>query len=159
MDKNIKKILDTIKLNDSYYKYFEDTSLEKLKVLTKEKKWEIYIKTINMFPLEVITELYERIDLLDKKVKEKTLIFNFTNKDINIYKEYFTLIINNLKKIRLKEFYLDKIFIDNDSLYLKATNSLEKDKLDKILDKVSLMYKNLGYYKDIEVRLIEDDKV
>ena len=159
MDKNIKKILDTIKLNDSYYKYFEDTSLEKLKVLTKEKKWEIYIKSINMFPLEVITELYERIDLLDKKVKEKTLIFNFTNKDINIYKEYFTLIINNIKKIRLKEFYLDKIFIDNDSLYLKATNSLEKDKLDKILDKVSLMYKNLGYNKDIEVRLIEDDKV
>ena len=49
MDKNIKKILDTIKLNDSYYKYFEDTSLEKLKVLTKEKKWEIYIKSINMF--------------------------------------------------------------------------------------------------------------
>lgn len=105
MDKNIKKILDTIKLNDSYYKYFEDASLEKLKVLTKEKKWEIYIKSINMFPLEVITELYERIDLLDKKVKEKTLIFNFTNKDINIYKEYFTLIINNIKKIRLKEFY------------------------------------------------------
>ena len=88
MDKNIKKILDTIKLNDSYYKYFEDTSLEKLKVLTKEKKWEIYIKSINMFPLEVITELYERIDLLDKKVKEKTLIFNFTNKDIKIYKAY-----------------------------------------------------------------------
>ena len=159
MDKNIKKILDKINLNDSYYKYFENASLEKLKVLTKDKKWEIYIKNIDMFPTEVLNELYERIDLLDKKVKEKTLIFNFTNKDINKYKDYFNIIINNIKKIRLKEFYLDKIFIDNDNLYLKATNSLEKDKLDKILDKVSLMYKNLGYYKDLEVRLIEDDKV
>ena len=159
MDKNIKKILDKINLNDSYYKYFENSSLEKLKVLTKDRKWEIYIKNIDMFPTEVLNELYERIDLLDKKVKEKTLIFNFTNKDINKYKDYFNIIINNIKKIRLKEFYLDKIFIDNDNLYLKATNSLEKDKLDKILDKVSLMYKNLGYYKDIEVRLIEDDKV
>ena len=159
MDKNIKKILDKINLNDSYYKYFENASLEKLKVLTKDKKWEIYIKNTDMFPTEVLNELYERIDLLDKKVKEKTLIFNFTNKDINKYKDYFNIIINNIKKIRLKEFYLDKIFIDNDNLYLKATNSLEKDKLDKILDKVSLMYKNLGYYKDLEVRLIEDDKV
>ena len=159
MDKKIKKILDKINLNDSYYKYFENASLEKLKVLTKDKKWEIYIKNIDMFPTEVLNELYERIDLLDKKVKEKTLIFNFTNKDINKYKDYFNIIINNIKKIRLKEFYLDKIFIDNDNLYLKATNSLEKDKLDKILDKVSLMYKNLGYYKDLEVRLIEDDKV
>ena len=123
MDKNIKKILDKINLNDSYYKYFENASLEKLKVLTKDKKWEIYIKNTDMFPTEVLNELYERIDLLDKKVKEKTLIFNFTNKDINKYKDYFNIIINNIKKIRLKEFYLDKIFIDNDNLYLKATNS------------------------------------
>ncbi len=159
MDKNIINILDKIEFDKEKYSYFEDSKVQKVKVFNSINTWHIFIDKVNLLPVEILYELYNKISSLDDNVSNIEIIWNIENPDINIYLSYYDFIIDGIKGLKLKDLYKDKLFIKDDNLMIKASNELEKRKIEKLIPKLNEIYNDLGYSKGIIMEYEEDTSI
>ena len=150
MDKNTERLLDKIEMNKEYYPYFYDAKITKVKVYSETNTWDIFIDKNDLLPLDVFKELYDKLPLLDKSVKEISIIWNINNKDINMYLEYFNyLLITCKSKVKLIDNFLDKASINDDKLEIEYTTLIGENKLKKLIPILESKYKLLGYENGI----------
>ena len=160
MEEKMKILLDKINIDETSYQYFNDAKITKIKVNSKNDSWCIFINKENLLPLNIYEELEEKKYSLDKNAESIEFVFNIENTDINIYKEYYDYLLKLLKEdLVVLEIYKDSLIIEDDKLVLVATNAVEKKKLNKVLEKINMFYKKIGYDKDIEIIEKHDDKV
>ena len=152
MDEKIKILLDKINIDKDSYQYFNDAKITKIKVNSKSDSWNVFIDKDNLLPLEIYEELEEKKFDLDKNASKIEFIFNIKNIDNNLYLDYYQYLLKLLKKdLRVLDLYKDSMKLEDDFLLLVATNDVEKNKLDKVIDKVNNFYKKIGYNFNIEV--------
>ena len=118
MDKNIINILDKIEFDKEKYSYFEDSKVQKVKVFNSINTWHIFIDKVNLLPVEILYELYNKISSLDDNVSNIEIIWNIENPDINIYLTYYNFILDKIKGLKLKDLYKDKLFISEEDCEL-----------------------------------------
>ena len=160
MDDKMKILLDKINIDENSYQYFNDAKISKIKVNSKSDAWCIFINKKDLLPIEIYEELEDKKFCLDKNAESIEFVFNIENKDINIYKEYYSYLLKLLKEdLIVLDLYKDSLIIEDDKLLLIATNAVEKRKLNNVLEKINKFYKKLGYDKEIELTLKHDDKV
>ena len=160
MDNNIVRLLDKIEFSKDNYKYFEDAKINKVKVFSTINTWHILIDKEELLPKEILEELYEKINLLDNNVSQIDVIFNVEKKNINTYLDYYPVILNKIKEvIKLPNKYIDNMKIEDDRLVLIANNLVEEKKLLRVLPNIEDCYKDLGYSKSIEVKLVHEDNI
>ncbi len=152
MDEKIKILLDKINIDEKSYQYFDDAKINKIKVNSKSNSWNIFIEKDNLLPLEVYEELEDKKYELDKNASKIEFIYEIKNIDNNLYLDYYQYLLKLLKKdLRVIDLYKDSMKLEDDFLVLVATNDVEKQKLDKVIDKVNNFYKKIGYNFNIEV--------
>ena len=152
MDDKIKILLDKIGIDSNNYQYFNDAKITKIKVNSKSDSWNVFIDKDNLLPLNIYEELEEKKYVLDKNAEKIEFIFNIKNIDNNLYLEYYQYLLKQLKKeLRVIDLYKDSMKLEDDFLLLIATNDVEKQKLDKVCEKVNNFYKKIGYNFNIEV--------
>ena len=150
MDKNTERLLDKIEMNKEYYPYFYDAKITKVKVYSETNTWDIFIDKNDLLPLDVFKELYDKLPLLDKSVKEISIIWNINNKDINMYLEYFNYLLMTCKtKVKLIDNFLDKASINDNKLEIEYTTLIGENKLKKLIPILESKYKLLGYENGI----------
>ena len=160
MEEKIKILLDKINIDEDSYQYFNDAKLTKIKVNSKTNNWNVFIKKDNLLPVKIYEELENKKNLLDENANKIEIIFEIKNQDINIYLEYYRYILNNLKEdLRVLEIYEDCMKIEDDFLVLVVSNEIEKEKLEKVLPKITEFYKRIGYNFNIDIIMRHEDNI
>ena len=96
MDKNITNILDKIEFDKEKYSYFEDSKVQKVKVFNSINTWHIFIDKVNLLPVEILYELYNKIGSLDENVSNIEIIWNIESPDISVYLSLLNKLAPNL---------------------------------------------------------------
>ena len=160
MDDKIKVLLDRINIDEASYQYFNNAKITKIKVNSKIDSWQVFIEKDNVLPLEVYEELESKKMDLDKNASSIDFIFDIKNIDVNTYLDYYKYLLKLLKNdLRVLEIYEDCMKIEDDFLVLVTSNEIEKEKLEKCLDKINSFYKRLGYKFNIEVVMRHEENV
>ena len=152
MDDKIKILLDKINIDEKSYQYFSSAVLTKIKINSKKNSWVVYIDIDNLLPIEIYEEVENKKNLLDKNASSIDIVYNVKNKNLKLYKNYYSTILNNLKKeLKAPELYEDCMNIQDDKLILIVSNSQEQMKLEKVFPKIKKFYKRLSYDDNIEI--------
>ena len=160
MEEKLELLLNKINMDKETYPYFLSAKLEKIKIHRKTKSIEIFISNKTPFPLEVIKELEEKKDNLDKTAQKTEIILDIETIDLNTYLSYYPYILDQVKdKLKVLEIYSDAMKVEDGFLTLIATGDVEKNRLEECLDKINELYKHLGYRFNIEVVLRHEKNI
>ena len=152
MDDKIKILLDKINIDEKSYQYFSSAVLTKIKINSKKNSWVVYIDIDNLLPIDLYEEVESKKNLLDKNASSIDIVYNVKNKNLELYKNYYSAILNSLKKeLKAPELYEDCMNIQDDKLILIVSNSQEQMKLEKVFPKIKKFYKRLSYDDNIEI--------
>ena len=160
MEEKIKILLDKINIDENSYQYFIDAKMTKIKVNTKTNSWNIFIEKDNLLPVEIYKEVEEKKNLLDENAKNIEIIYDIKNKDNEIYLSYYKYLLELISDdLGVAAIYEDCMKLENDFLVLVVSNSMEKDKLEKCLNKITNFYKKIGYNFNIDIEVRHDDNI
>ncbi len=159
MDKKVSILLDKVNMKQEYYPYFEDITLEKIKVNTKKNEWKVYLQGKELLPVFVYQELEDQKHLLDENASI-TFFFESKEKNLETYLSYYPYLLQKLKKeLTVIEIYKDSLQIQEDSLTFVVTNEVEKEKITSCMEKIAFFYQTLGYQKEIPITLHHEDHI
>ena len=152
MDDKIKILLDKINIDEKSYQYFSSAVLTKIKINSKKNSWIVYIDIDNLLPIDLYEEVESKKNLLDKNASSIDIVYNVKNKNLELYKNYYSTVLNSLKKeLKAPELYEDCMNIQDGKLILIVSNSQEQMKLEKVFPKIKKFYKRLSYDENIEI--------
>ncbi len=158
MDEKIEVLLKKINIDKENYQYFSDSKITKIKINSKNNAWNIFIEKDNLLPVNVLEELLSKKYLLDEKASSIEIIFDIKNPDINTYLSYYNYLLRDLKDdLKVLEIYEDSLKEEDNSLVLMVNNLYEKERLDLVLGKINVFYHKLGYAKDIDIVVHEEN--
>ncbi len=157
MDEKLKVLLMKEEIENKYISFFATSKLQRIVVSPKNKTWTIYIENEKMYPKEVIKVLEENKYKLDSLAKDIRFIYLFEQKDMETFHSYYPLVLSHLKEeIKVLEIYQDKLVLEDNKLILIASNKIEQEKLNSILNQFNRYYHDLGYEEDIKIELREE---
>ncbi len=160
MDEKIQILLDKINIDEDSYQYFYDSKITKIKVNSRIDSWLIFIEKDELLPIQIYEELENKKRELDKNASSIEFVFKIKNQDLNSYVSYYPYLLQKLKKeLRILEIYENCLQIENDFLVLVVSNELEKERLEKCLDKIADFYKRLDYKFNIEVIIKQEENI
>ena len=160
MDEKIKILLDKINIDENSYQYFSDALLKRIKINSHNNSWLIFIEKEELLPIEVYEELENKKGNLDEHASNIEFIFTIKNQDLNSYVSYYPYLLQKLKKeLRILEIYEGCLQIDNDFLVLVVSNELEKERLEKCLDKITTFYKRIDYKFNIDIVIKQEENI
>ncbi len=160
MDEKIQILLDKINIDEDSYQYFYDSKITKIKVNSRIDSWLIFIEKDELLPIQIYEELENKKRELDKNASSIEFVFKIKNQDLNSYVSYYPYLLQKLKaELRVLEIYENCLQIENDFLVLVVSNELEKERLEKCLDKIADFYKRLDYKFNIEVIIKQEENI
>ena len=160
MDEKIKILLDKISYSEDKYSYFSHAKLSKIVVNKNKSTWVIYIENDDYFPLDVVEELEEKINLLDPSTDNFKIVYNIKNKDNSYLVNYYPYLLKILKNdLVVLEIYKECLKYENDKLILVVSNTIEESKLDGCLEKIEKFFKKFGYEEAIDIVIRKDENV
>ena len=160
MDDKIKILIDKIGIDEEHYTYFNDAKITKIKVNSKTNSWNIFIDKDELLPIDIYEELESKKMNIDPNVKKIEIIFNIKNINLNTLLSYYKYLLVLLKKdLKVLEIYEDCLRVEDDKLVLITTTEVEKERLEKVLNKITKFYKKLSYETPIEIVLRHEDNV
>lgn len=155
MEKNIKLLLDKINFDKEKYDFFNNAKLIKMKLFKTDGVLELYIKIDNMIEPDVYKELCDKIYILDRRIKKAYFFFDVENIDIELYKRYFSVVLDILKEKISKNLFINSINIKDNKLVILYSNKFEEEKLKSNIERINKIYNSLGYKDEI---LLEENK-
>ena len=160
MDDKIKILLDRLQIRNDHYPSFYGSKLTKIKVNKKNNSCIIYITNDKMYDVDIIRELDANKNLIDKSISNVEIVYDFKEKDNNIYLSYYSFVLEKVKDIlRVIEIYKDKLKIQDNKFVLVANNKVEETKLNNALPKINEIYHSLGLETDLQVVYQEEHSV
>ena len=112
----------------------------------------------NPLDLESLKLFEKNIYNIDNTLKSINIYFDNSNNDIEIYKSYYSYILDKLKGKMSKNLFLNSIKIKDNKLVLIYNNKLEKTELENNLEEINNIYTKLGYKEDLLLIENEDKK-
>ena len=160
MNDKIKILLDKIGIDEDHYTYFNDAQITKIKVNSKSNSWNIFIDKEELLPIDIYEELESKKMSIDPNVKKIEIIYNIKNINLNTYLSYYKYLLSLLKSdLKVLEIYEDCLKIEEDKLLLVVSNEAEKEKLEKVLNKINKFYKKLSYDNNIDIIIRHEDNI
>ena len=152
-----------IKINYPKEKYdnFKNAKIDKIVGNHDKTKYIFYIIIDSMLSA---FDYLEFMDLLEKSYDELLSIealFTVLNKKDSDIKDYYKILIKKIADAsKLIEGLADlKIEVTDNNLVISALNLAQQLRIDDIKDKLSLLYKKIGYEVNISVNIIDDNKI
>lgn len=160
MDDKITVLLEKINIDKENYQYFSSAKLNKIKVYSKNNSWDIFISNPVPFPLDIIKELELKKHELDESATNINFIFDIQNINLETYVSYYPYVLEQVKEnLKVLEIYEDCLKMEDGFLVLVVTTEIEQERLESCLDKISTIYKKLGYPFNIEIKLCREESI
>ncbi len=160
MDNKLTKLLEEIKLDEEYLKYFDNAKINRVEVYDNNKLWLFIIETQNNINTAVYNDLYVKLKNKFNKISTIDLIINPRNIELSLLEEHYNDIIVSYctKNKSLCSLNDKKVNIENNKLQISAYNKIEYANIKKISNDLKNDLRRRGYYID-EVKInIEDNK-
>ena len=158
MDAKLNSLLTKIKLDEEFFKYFENGKLEQIIANTNKTKYNFVISLEKHLDVEVYNELLNKVLLSFPGFEEIKVILKIEKMGDN-YKAYFDYFIDLYSKESplLQTFKNNKMYVENNNLIIEVGNLAEKMKLNSIIDKLKLNYRYVGYdFEKISININSD---
>ena len=158
MQKEVSILLDKMGIDYTNSSFFDSLKLEKVVVEEKSGEWDIYLNNEALLDVEAYKELEENKDKLGKA----NIYYDITSIDNNILLSYYKTLLELAKEkneLSILEPYLSNLILEDDNLLLVASNTIEERRLIKIKDIITPYYKRLGYSKDIDIVVRENESI
>ena len=149
MDKKLQIFLDQIHLEEEYYPLFETASLKKIVVNRNQKQWIVFMNLSSFLPVEVYFSIEEKKHALTEN--EVTMIYDVKNKDVMPLLNGFSLVLDRIPHLALKERYLDALREKDGQLFLVANNKVEAIRLESLQPEIEKVYASFGYSEEIPI--------
>ena len=150
VDEKLNRFLTSININENYLNYFNEASLKEVLLDKKKNKITLIIEMESLIPLDVFDELCKKGKNLPgvEKTHFKFIIKNNTLLLKEYFNYYFTLLI--IKCPMLESINKDKITIDNNIINIEVLNTIEKEKIEMVSEKIEIFLTDMGF-DDIEI--------
>ena len=158
MQKEVSILLDKMGIDYTNSSFFDSLKLEKVVVEEKSGEWDIYLNNETLLDVEAYKELEENKD----KLGQANIYYDITYIDNNILLSYYKTLLELAKEkneLSILEPYLSNLILEDESLLLVASNTIEERRLNKIKDIITSYYKRLGYSKDIDIVVRENESI
>jgi len=158
MDEKLRILLTKEEIDDTYISSFTDSKLERIVVSKKNKTWTIYLQNNEMYPKEIIRELEKNKYKLDSNATEIHFVYHFDQIDNNTLLDYYPVVLDFLKDdLKVLEIYQNKLVLEENQFILTASNKIEYERLNEVLEKINQYYHNFGYSKEITLELRQEE--
>ena len=161
MNNKLEKLLKQINLEDSFYSYFNNASLEKIVGNSNKDSYAFFINNEEILPIDVYASLCHKLDETFKDIKNKTIKLSVKNKNYSLIADYFKYFTEELSQDNhtlLSLIDLDVVF-EGDKFYISFDNQASLNLFRKYEDKYIKMYENAGYENvkfEIEANIKEE---
>ena len=160
MEEKMKILLDKIAIDENSYPFFSDAEIERIKVNSRAKTWDIFLKKDKLLPKEVLEEFLTKLHILCEEAKKITVIWNVEEKNIDTYVSYYPFLLSLLKDdLTVTDMFNDSLHVEDNKLLLVVSNQIEEEKIRKVLSKINSFYHNLGYEGEIDVVCRHEDNI
>ncbi len=160
MESDLKRFLDSIKLDKSFYDSLEDASIEKVYFHRDKKNYEVIIKNDTILPFNTCKALKEASK---NKINGKDdVVINYIYKvlDSNDILNFMKSLFTELKSLKpsLSSITNDDITISDEIITIYVSNKSEEDSLKKEVKSLLKELSSYGLY-DLEINIsISEEK-
>ena len=161
MNNKLEKLLKQINLEDEYFTYFNNASLEKIIGNSAKDSYIFLINNDETFPVEIYKSMNEKLSETFKDIKNKTIKLTIKNKNYSLisdYFRYFTEELSHDNHTMLSLMDLDVVF-EGDKFFTSFDNQASLNLFRKNEDKYLKLFENAGYNDvkfEIEVNIKEE---
>lgn len=150
MNDNLKKLINKMELEETYYHYFDNGSLNRI-ICNKEKTEYTFIIDIDStLPVDVYQLFIENIKNAYMDIAKIIVAFKVKKENYELISEYFKYLMTrySIKCPVLMTFKDNKVSIENNKLHIIVNNIAEENKLLSLEKKIVLDYKRMGFIID-----------
>ncbi|HOO67939.1 MAG TPA: PolC-type DNA polymerase III [Bacilli bacterium] len=154
MQDKLKTLFEKINLDEEYYHYFNDATLDKIVISKKNKTCCFKLTLKDMLPLDFYLIFLNLLkdSFLDKdKIEEVSISFNYENINYDYLIDYYKLSIENLNTKASKIFIDNAVILEDNKIKIEVLNKVEESKLKKYIDKIKDNMESFGFKNDIEI--------
>ena len=159
MNEKLEKLLNQIGVPAEYIGIFKNSYVEKVEVNKEQNSFNFIIKTDTIPNIEVYNNI---LDNLKKEFNKKTeLEFDYDGQDYTNIESYLNDIISNYSKksIRYKVFENRELQTNNNHIFFKVYNTIEKMNIEKKLDDIIKKLHKYGFKNiDFNIKLEQKQK-
>jgi len=152
MNEKCEKLLKQINLNEEYFSYFDNASLDKIIGNTNKDSYIFMMSVDNILPLNVYEEMCNGLKNAFLGVPKKEFCFDVKNINYDLLIDYYKYFINKLCEKNHLFSSLDdaELVLDENKLNVSVSNTAEKNLLLNAIDAIIKKLKNMGF-KDVEI--------
>ena len=153
MDSKLQILLDKIKINKEYYKYFEGAKLNKIVGNKNRDSYCFFIECNNILEIDVYDVFMACLKEAFKDYKDITVNFKCSNINYDILLDYFKYLLKKYSKVSsMLEMFLDnKIEYNDNNISIYVGNMVEENKLKEYKNKLISELYSIGYSVDINI--------
>ena len=157
MNDKLLILLDKIKLDNSYYHFFEGGVLDKIVGNKETREYKFFITLLYNLPLNVYEDFLSKLKLGFKDYVV-SVHFNIINKNYNLVSEYYDYLLKNnaIEFPLLNTFSINDINVLDNKLSILLANKAEEMKLNSIKDDLVKLLTSVGY-DDLIIEVLIDE--
>ena len=161
MNSKLEKLLKQINLENEYFTYFNNASLEKIIGNSSHDSYVFLINNDDTLPVEIYKSMNDKLAETFKDIKNKTIKLTIKNKNYGLITDYFRYFTEELSKDNhtiLSLMELDVVF-EGDKFFISFDNQASLNLFRKNEDRYLKLFENAGYNDvkfEIEVNIKEE---
>ncbi len=151
MDDKLLRFFSVINFEEDKYPFFTDAKVKKVVVDNAKKEWIIYINLVNLIPVSIFREMYEKSKNI-KDVDKVHFVLKFENDNgylIDYYRYYFEILVNACPMLEsIKE---NNVVIEGNIINIDVLNKAEEKKILSLKKNIIKFLDNMGF-ENIELK-------
>ena len=161
MDSKLQMLLEKIKINIEYYKYFEGAKLNKIVGNTERDSYCFFIECDNTLDIDVYDMFMLTLRETFKNYKNITVNFKCMNINDDIIIDYFKYFLDyySKKSSMLKMFIDNKIEYSDNVITVYVGNSVEENKINEYKSLLIKELFNVGYNVSINTFIDNSESI
>lgn len=161
MQQYMEILLKKINYPEEKYDNFKNAKVDKIVGNHDKTKYIFYIIIDNMLSVSNYLEFVSLLNDAYHDLSNVEVLFTVLNKKDSDIKDYYKIFIKQIaSSSKLIEGLADlKIDVVDNKLIINALNLAQQLRIDDIKDKLSLLYKKIGYEINIVTNVVNDEKI
>ena len=154
MNEKCEKLLKQINLNEEYFSFFNNATLDKIVGNSNKDSYVFMLSLENILPVNIYSEMNDGLKQAFINIPKKEFNFDVKNIDYSMVEEYYKYFIDKLSEKNHLFSSLDdaEISLDGNTLNVLVSNIAEKNLLLNSCDILIKKLKNIGF-KDIKIEV------
>ncbi len=158
MDKEIKNLLEKLKIDLKYYGEFDNATVVKVAINKKYNVVSLYLNTESNLSIELYEELEKSLNIFFNS--DRSLVFiNPKNRNLDCFNSYFNKAFKILEKNNpIINIFSDRLVRVEDNYYVEVLNKAEQKQIGLFLKDINSYINMYGYSVSISTQINEEKR-